>query len=126
MTFATQKHRAPPTISATDVWTPGDEIEIDGAGFVENHFRAPTEFTLQPLEFGQQGLGSEAGRGLEGCAGIDEWGRTGWAIHRFTSEQGRSAQGHADQGFERVEGFEYLLLGIPQVRAECHQHPGGG
>lgn len=29
MTFATQKHRAPPTISATDVWTPGDEIEMD-------------------------------------------------------------------------------------------------
>lgn len=29
MPSATQKHRAPPTISATDVWTPGDEIEMD-------------------------------------------------------------------------------------------------
>ena len=29
MTFATQKHRTPPAIAATDVWTPGDEIEMD-------------------------------------------------------------------------------------------------
>ena len=29
MTFAAQKHRTPPAISATDVWTPGDEIEMD-------------------------------------------------------------------------------------------------
>ena len=29
MTFATQKHRTPPAISPIDVWTPGDEIEMD-------------------------------------------------------------------------------------------------
>jgi tellurite resistance protein TerB len=29
MPYATQKHRAPRAISATEVWTPGDEIEID-------------------------------------------------------------------------------------------------
>jgi len=29
MTFATQKHRTPPAISPTDVWTPGDEIEMN-------------------------------------------------------------------------------------------------
>ena len=29
MTLATQKHRTPPAISATDVWTPGDELEMD-------------------------------------------------------------------------------------------------
>ena len=29
MTFTTQKHRTPPAISATDVWTPGDEVEMD-------------------------------------------------------------------------------------------------
>lgn len=29
MTHATHKHRTPPAISATDVWTPGDEIEMD-------------------------------------------------------------------------------------------------
>lgn len=29
MTYASQKHRTPPAISATDVWTPGDEIEMD-------------------------------------------------------------------------------------------------
>jgi len=29
MPYATQKHRTPPTIPTTDVWTPGDEIEMD-------------------------------------------------------------------------------------------------
>lgn len=29
MTYSTQKHRTPPAVSATDVWTPGDEIEMD-------------------------------------------------------------------------------------------------
>ena len=29
MTFATKKHRTPPAVAATDVWTPGDEIEMD-------------------------------------------------------------------------------------------------
>lgn len=29
MTYAAQKHRTPPAISATDVWTPGDEIQMD-------------------------------------------------------------------------------------------------
>ncbi len=29
MPYATRKHRTPPAISTTDVWTPGDEIEMD-------------------------------------------------------------------------------------------------
>lgn len=29
MPYATQKHRVPPAISTTEVWTPGDEIEMD-------------------------------------------------------------------------------------------------
>jgi tellurite resistance protein TerB len=29
MPYATQKHRTLPAISTTDVWTPGDEIEMD-------------------------------------------------------------------------------------------------
>jgi len=29
MTYASQNHRTPPAISATDVWTPGDEIQMD-------------------------------------------------------------------------------------------------
>ena len=29
MTYSTQKHRTPPAVSTTDVWTPGDEIEMD-------------------------------------------------------------------------------------------------
>jgi len=29
MPYATQKHRAPPAISTAEVWTPGDEIEMD-------------------------------------------------------------------------------------------------
>jgi len=29
MTHAAKKHRTPPVISATDLWTPGDEIQMD-------------------------------------------------------------------------------------------------
>ncbi|MFD3262678.1 tellurite resistance TerB family protein [Phenylobacterium ferrooxidans] len=135
MTFATQKHRTPPAISATDVWTPGDEVEMDALiaacalvaqadGWVtpderqrtvERMRRSPAVavFGVQEVLLGFESLNERFDRDLEdGVAAAEA------AVRRLAGRQGPSrllvetacAVAEADGGFDAEERDVVLRL----------------
>ena len=135
MTFATQKHRTPPAISATDVWTPGDEVEMDALiaacalvaqadGWVtpderqrtvERMRRSPAVavFGVQEVLLGFESLNERFDRDLEDGVAVAEA-----AVRRLAGRPGPSrllvetacAVAEADGGFDAEERDVVLRL----------------
>ncbi|MES2724082.1 MAG: tellurite resistance TerB family protein [Pseudomonadota bacterium] len=135
MTFATRKHRTPPAISATDVWTSGDEIEMDALiaacalvaqadGWVtpderqrtvERMRRSPAVavFGVQEVLLGFENLNERFDRDLDdGVAAAEE------SVRRLAGRKGPSrllvetacAVAEADGGFDAEERDVVLRL----------------
>lgn len=135
MPYATQKHRAPPAILTTDVWTPGDEIEMDALiaacalvaqadgwvtpdehqRMVERMRRSPAVavFGIQEVLLGFESLNERFDRDLdEGVAAAEA------AVRRLSGRPGPSrllvetacAVAEADGGFDAEERDVVLQL----------------
>ncbi|WP_309643971.1 tellurite resistance TerB family protein [Phenylobacterium sp.] len=135
MTFATQKHRTSPAIAATDVWTPGDEIEMDALiaacalvaqadgwvtpderqRMVERMRRSPAVavFGVQEVLLGFETLNERFDRDLDDGVAVAET-----AIRRLAGRSGPSrllvetacAVAEADGGFDAEERDVVLRL----------------
>ena len=135
MPYATQKHRVPPAISTTDVWTPGDEIEMDALvaacalvaqadgwvtaderqRMVERMRRSPAvaAFGVQEVLLGFETLNERFDRDLDDGVAAAET-----AVRRLTGRAGPSrllvetacAVAEADGGFDAEERDVVLRL----------------
>jgi len=57
-----------------DLGAEGDEVEVEGAGFVEELLWAAAELTFQFLEAGQEGFGGFVRAGEESDDGVEKRG----------------------------------------------------
>jgi len=105
---------------------PRDEVEVEGAGFVEDDLGASAELALEFLKGGEQGFGRVTGKGSQFGHGVDETRGTGWAIDGRGGPEGGPADGCARQGFEAGEGVAQDRRGVPEVGAQGDEDSTGG
>ncbi len=105
---------------------PGDEVEVEGAGFVEDDLWPSTGFAFEFLEGGEQGFGCLAGQGPQFSHGIDETRGTGRAVHRRGGPEGGPTHRGAGKRCKADEGVAQDRRGVPEVGAQGDEDSTGG
>ena len=104
-----------------DFSAPGDEVEVEGAGLVEDRFRPAAGVDLKGLELGEQRLRGLFCAGKELHDGVDEEWRTRRAIHRRAGPERGTSDREAGNGIQPVHGLAHDRGGIAQVRTEGNE-----